>query len=512
MIEPEPNGWDKKVPCSFKNLQSYKAREIIYKNLIHYFKWTNFETFLNQTDENEYLFECTRDEANVIRNNLHLILTSAHNHVWFTINTDPLHTLQEKRVSDQKQVRNPPLNVSFSFGSMYSTELFYRHTQKFHHTGIIKVWMERSRATSLIISIRSSNTRIIIPIQSIQKTLLVNRGEMNQPIQVVLMLNSAVKIEETLPNDNKVYARIGNEEKPESLTDILSKSSDLLLQFDPPVNAWTFLLNLPIIGHTENNKRQDGNFQINFAVFKSENWPHTDRIRQHGFNSFKSRYSIEMLQSLGYVFIDKYTTSPAIQNSFRLIENVSPKKFHDFCSSLYKALKSDHCLSVDDLIKTHLPNKDKTESTRIDMASVDDRFVSVRHITITPTRVILKPFCREIGNRALRRRGVEKYIRVHIREENDEMLDVLPEKIRSRFKRKMLHGFECMDKVYYCIGSSTSQMKNFSYWFTTLNEGETIDQVRAQFGDFTNIKNVATYVARVGLYFSTSSSTGVSDL
>jgi hypothetical protein len=80
---------------------------------------------------------------------------------------------------------------------MYSTELFYSHTNKFHYTGMIKVWMQGPRAASLIISIRSLNKKITIPIQYIQKTLLVNKGDIDQPIQIILMLNSAVKIEET---------------------------------------------------------------------------------------------------------------------------------------------------------------------------------------------------------------------------------------------------------------------------------------------------------------------------
>ncbi len=309
------------------------------------------------------------------------------------------------------------------------------------------------------------------------------------------------------------YRRVGNDDIPGSFTDILSKSSDLLLQFDPPVNAWPFLLSLPIIGHTENNKRQDGNFQINFATFTSENWSITNPIpHQPSFSSFKSQYSIEMLQSLGYVFTDKYMKSSTIQNLFRQIGKFSTNEFHNFCSTIYKALKDDHCLSLDDLIQRHTPKISKTDSTIIDMTSADDRFVFVRHITLTPMCIILKPLIREIGNRALRLRGVKNYIRVHIREENHEILEKLDDGMRSRFKRKMLtDGIMCMNRVYYCIGSSTSQMKKFSYWFTKLNDGETIDQVRAQFGDFTAIKNVATYVARIGLYFSTSAATGVSD-
>lgn len=205
VIQSEPNGWDKKVPCSFKHLQSYSAREIIQKNLIRYFKWANFNEILNETND-EYSFECTRDEANSIRDNLHLILTSAHTNVWFTINTYPLYKLHEQWYSDKSTIRHQRANVLFSFGSMYSTQLFYDHVKQFHCTGTIKVWAERYRAVLLIISIRSSNKRIIIPIKSIQKTLLVNKGHEDQPIQIILMLNSAVKIEET-GLDTKISTR-----------------------------------------------------------------------------------------------------------------------------------------------------------------------------------------------------------------------------------------------------------------------------------------------------------------
>lgn len=310
-----------------------------------------------------------------------------------------------------------------------------------------------------------------------------------------------------------LHSRIGNDDIPKSFTDILSKSSDLLLQFDPPANAWPFLHALPILGHTENNKRQDGNFQINFASFTFEDW--SDNFSQNiqpCFNSFKSQYSLEMLESLGYIFTDKYIKSTDAQNLLKKIERDSTNDFHRFCSSLYKALLDNHCLSLDDFISQNMPHIHKTDnSTMINMAPEDDQFISVRQLTLTPMRIIFKPLNPERGNRALALRGVNNYIRVHIREENNELLDTLNDKIRLRFKLKMLeNGIMCMNKTYYCIGCSTSQMKNFSYWFTTLNNGETIDQIQAQFGDFTAIKNVATYVARIGLYFSTSTPTGVS--
>lgn len=89
---------------------------------------------------------------------------------------------------------------------MYSTTLFHNHTHQFRHQGTVKVWMKRARATLLIIDISSLNNQIRIPISSIQKTLLVNRGHENQPIQIILMLKSAVKIYKT-NKDSKVGIR-----------------------------------------------------------------------------------------------------------------------------------------------------------------------------------------------------------------------------------------------------------------------------------------------------------------
>jgi hypothetical protein len=206
VIQPEPDGWDKKVPCCFKNLDSADAREIIRGNLAYYLRLTNFDTVFKTTnDTHEYSFECSRDEANSIRNNLHLILTSSYINVWLTVDTYPLHKLHEQLFSDKRTNQHQRANVLFGFGSMHSTHLFYDHTKPFRHTGAIKVWMEGPRVKSLRLDIKTSNIRIIIPIQYVQKTLLVNTGHDNQPIQIILMLNSAVKIEEKDINKKSQY-------------------------------------------------------------------------------------------------------------------------------------------------------------------------------------------------------------------------------------------------------------------------------------------------------------------
>ena len=126
--------------------------------------------------------------------------------VWFMINTYPLHKLHELTLFDKKPNQHQPAKVLFSFGSMYSSNLFYDHTKQCRATGTIKVWMQGYHATSLILSIRTLNKRITIPLEYIQKTILVNRGHDNQPIQIILMLKCAVKMDD-IGSDNKSYHR-----------------------------------------------------------------------------------------------------------------------------------------------------------------------------------------------------------------------------------------------------------------------------------------------------------------
>ncbi|CAF0879967.1 unnamed protein product [Adineta ricciae] len=489
VINPEPDGWDDKVPCTLTHLSDPKACEIIHRNLTHYLHLTNFDSLMKLANNiNEYSFECTRDEANQIRDNLHLILTSTYSNVWLTIGTNPLH----------------------SFGSMCNTHKFYDHTKQLRYTGMIKVWKEGCRATTIKLEVKNSNRMFTIPVDYIQKQLVVNPGHQGQPIQIVMMLNNAVQVYETDSNKSS-SSRVGYSTECGLLIDVVSKSCDLLLQFDPPSNAWPFLLSLPLVGHTNKNQRQDNNFQINFTPFTVEEGLITTSLTKQAFPSEKSQYGFEMLQSLGYVFSDKYTTMEQdIQQSFLNIAHRCPNRFYQLCTSAYEKLISNHCCSLADLVRLHTLDLERTTDTIIDMTHMDEQAFEIRTAVLTPMRIIFKPFSREIGNRALRLRGANRYIRVNIRDEDGEELENITDHIRQRLKSKMLtDGIKCMNQTYYLVGSSTSQSKNHSYWFTTLSSQETIEKIQAEFGNFTQIDNLATYAARIGQYFSTSIPTGI---
>ena len=53
------------------------------------------------------------------------------------------------------------------------------------------------------------------------------------------------------------------------------------------------------------------------------------------------------------------------------------------------------------------------------------------------------------------------------------------------------------------MGTSTSQMKEMSFWFIDLPPNlKDITDAHKELGDFSGIKNIATYIARIGLYFT----------
>lgn len=75
----------------------------------------------------------------------------------------------------------------------------------------------------------------------------------------------------------------------------------------------------------------------------------------------------------------------------------------------------------------------------------------------------------------------------------------------------MTDGITLMSKNYRYIGASTGQMKEKAFWFIDLPSNiKSIEDAHARLGEFHQIKNIATYIARVGQYFSRTLPVGVS--
>lgn len=75
----------------------------------------------------------------------------------------------------------------------------------------------------------------------------------------------------------------------------------------------------------------------------------------------------------------------------------------------------------------------------------------------------------------------------------------------------MLNGVDLFNKTFKYMGASTGQMKEMAFWFIDLPPTlKTIEDAHNVLGQFDSIKNIATYIARVGQYFSNTWPVGVS--
>lgn len=107
--------------------------------------------------------------------------------------------------------------------------------------------------------------------------------------------------------------------------------------------------------------------------------------------------------------------------------------------------------------------------------------------------------------------GPKRFLLVHFREEDNGRLRVTNENIKQRLKDAMNKGITSMGRNYVYIGSSTGQMKEMAFWFIDLpSDIKHASEARDLLGEFDEIKTIATYIARVGQYFSRTLPVGVS--
>ena len=145
------------------------------------------------------------------------------------------------------------------------------------------------------------------------------------------------------------------------------------------------------------------------------------------------------------------------------------------------------------------------------MKPVGDQFVAVRRLLITPTTVRGLSAQWGVGNRVVRHYGSDRFIRVIIR---DEDLSLLSAAVRLHKPISVITDFLRQDLViadrrYHFLGCSNSQLREHGLWMYAGDgqEGHTVDGVRRWMGDLSRERCVATYVSRLGQFFSSSRNT-----
>lgn len=285
------------------------------------------------------------------------------------------------------------------------------------------------------------------------------------------------------------------------LVDEVALCSDLRVRFFPATEAWHFLHELPIAGYSD--RPGDELFHINFSRFVSH--PHSKIDVPFGkpqYSSPTDSYGMEMLWSLGHTFRDKYIVDT---DSIATSGNDSSRNVYDVFCTMWHRLKENHCYHLKDAWKDS-----RIQSQNVALNRNNGRTINVAFAILTPNRIEYQPMQTMVPHRGFESHPPENWLLVHMRDyDGKSPIFCLDDMTRIRFKRYMEKGIKFGTRHFCYFGSSNSQLKDQAGWFLALPPTESIDTARGRIGALAEIKNVPTYVSRVGLYLTTSRDTGV---
>ena len=118
------------------------------------------------------------------------------------------------------------------------------------------------------------------------------------------------------------------------------------------------------------------------------------------------------------------------------------------------------------------------------------------------------------GHRAMRHKllqGENNFCLVNLLPDPSEIYLTNDSNALAYFQKIFESGIQFGNTCYHLFGSSNSQLKEHSFWFIKAATLDEIDQKRLQLGHLESITNLGTYVARLGLWFSASLPTDVSE-
>lgn len=282
------------------------------------------------------------------------------------------------------------------------------------------------------------------------------------------------------------------------LIESLSRCSDIVLRVSSKSDADKFLNYLCA-------KHQCRVFYTNLSIeeYKTKFW---DKIEYNWYSTDEAVYGLSMLRSLGYVFDDKYLTNDYLQSSMVILAETDAEQFYQLTVKAYYELKRHHWLDL-----TTIFNEEQLNKIQI---KPNEYGYDVGVICVTPTWFYLEPKKKEEkGHRAMRFeafRGENNFCLVKLISDPSDKFLTNDSNALSYFSKIFTEGFEIGRDRFHLFGSSNSQIKAHSYWFIKAQTLDEINEKRLQLGRFDRIDNLGTYVARLGLWFSSSLPTGVS--
>ncbi|KFM79305.1 RNA-dependent RNA polymerase 1, partial [Stegodyphus mimosarum] len=136
----------------------------------------------------------------------------------------------------------------------------------------------------------------------------------------------------------------------------------------------------------------------------------------------------------------------------------------------------------------------------------------MRRMIICPSRIICLPPSEHFDNRVIREFGAENMLRVSIQDDNFSKLTFAVQyHTEKRYfldevaAKILKEGLWIGPRQYVVLASSNSQLREHGlYMYAADHKGNTANSIRTWMGDFSHIKSVAKYMARMGQCFSTS--------
>ncbi|GBC00871.1 hypothetical protein RclHR1_00040022 [Rhizophagus clarus] len=136
--------------------------------------------------------------------------------------------------------------------------------------------------------------------------------------------------------------------------------------------------------------------------------------------------------------------------------------------------------------------------------------VMMRKIVITPTTMYILPPTMETSNRVIRHFHSRKdhFLRVQFVDEASSKVSssngTHNYALLNKIYNTLFYGIKIGDRHYEFLAFSSSQLRDHSCWFFASTHDLTADNIRDWMGDFSNIRNVAKYAARMGQCFSST--------
>ncbi|KAF9547522.1 hypothetical protein EC957_008359 [Mortierella hygrophila] len=218
---------------------------------------------------------------------------------------------------------------------------------------------------------------------------------------------------------------------------------------------------------------------------------------------FETRYMLESALSFNYI-VD-YELTPEV---IKMLSSVEPIKAATILELIVAS--RERVWNLQDYLR-----REEQKLARISTRPriVPSQCVFLRKVIVTPTTMYLQPPTVETSNRIIRHYShlSDYFLRIEYSDEGNNKLwsrdasSNMNNAIFNRVFTTLTDGIKIGDRVYEFLAFSASQLRDNAAWFFCSKEGkETPDTIRNWMGDFSHIKSIAKYGARMGQCFSST--------